>query len=59
MPILFILFMVLLFKILNRENKRNRLKIQGYIDDGLLISIAISENKAIVKLEKIFVIAKK
>lgn len=44
------LFMTLIFKILNKENKRGKQKIQGYIDDNLLILVAASENKTIIKL---------
>lgn len=50
LPILFILFTASLFKILNRENKRARLKIRGCIDNNLLTSVAASEIEMAVKL---------
>ena len=53
------LFIAPLFKILNRKNIRVRLKIWGYVDDGLLISVAASENEAAVKLQEVFTIVKK
>lgn len=56
--ILFILFTILLIKILNEKNKKAKFKIKEYIKDSLLILIAVSENKAVVKLEKVFTIAK-
>lgn len=56
--ILFILFTILLIKILNEKNKKAKFKIKEYIKDNLLILIAVSENKAVVKLEKVFTIAK-
>lgn len=52
------LFRALLFKILNGENKRAVLKIRGYVDDGMLTSVAASENEEAVKLQKVFAIAK-
>lgn len=56
--ILFILFTILLIKILNEKNKKAKFKIKEYIKDSLLTLIAVSENKAVVKLEKVFTIAK-
>lgn len=52
------LFMKSLFKILNEENKRAGLKIKGYVNDGLLISVTVYKNKTIVKLQEVFVIKK-
>lgn len=53
------LFTAPLFKILNGENKRAGLKIQRYVDDGLLTFVVTSKNEAAVKLQEIFAIAEK
>ena len=54
-----VIITVSLFKILNGENKRAGLKIRGYVVDGLLTSVATSENKAAAKLQEVFTMAKK
>ena len=53
------LFTAPLFKILNGENRRAGLKIRGYVDDGLLTSVAASENEAASKASRSICYGKK
>lgn len=54
MPILFILFTILLFKILQRNNKKTGLKICRYVDDKLDIAKAIDKTKSTLHIQGAF-----
>ncbi len=48
----------MLFKIVSAEIKRTGLKIRGYVDDGLLTSVATTENEKVVRPQKVLAMAK-
>lgn len=52
--ILFMLFTNLLFKILIKKEKKTRVKIRSYIEDGFLIAKVLKKVISIIKIQEIF-----
>lgn len=52
-PILFMLFTVVLCKILTKDNKKAEIKIYGYIDDGFVIVRDSTKNRTSAKIQAI------
>ncbi len=53
-PILFMLFTAPLFRILTKKEKKAKMKIRGYVDDGLLTAKTSKEVTSIAKIQETF-----